>query len=62
VEDCRGHRAIGKELVAKAMHYNSPRRERPLVSVNCSAIPKELLKTQSEGNAPEVTRHDSQGS
>jgi transcriptional regulator with GAF, ATPase, and Fis domain len=37
-------------LVAKAIHYNSPRREHLLVTVNCSAIPKDLLESELFGH------------
>ena len=40
---------IGKELVARAMHERSPRRDRPLVKVNCASIPRELFESDFFG-------------
>jgi DNA-binding NtrC family response regulator len=44
-----GETGTGKELIAKAIHYRSPNFQEPIVSVNCAAIPKELIESELFG-------------
>ncbi|MDJ0938516.1 MAG: sigma 54-interacting transcriptional regulator [Woeseiaceae bacterium] len=46
----QGESGVGKELVARAIHTKSPRREGPLVKVNCASIPKELFESEFFGH------------
>jgi DNA-binding NtrC family response regulator len=44
-----GETGTGKELVAKAIHYNSPRAKKPFIPINVSAIPNELIESELFG-------------
>src|SRR5437867_11578656 len=45
----QGESGVGKDLIAKSLHYQSARQRRPFVAINCAAIPETLMESELFG-------------
>lgn len=45
-----GESGVGKEVIANAIHYNSERKDKPLIAINCGAIPSQLIESELFGH------------
>jgi DNA-binding NtrC family response regulator len=44
-----GESGVGKDMIARAIHHNSPRKDRPFVKINCTSIPENLMESELFG-------------